>query len=157
MKASRTWGRRLLIRSALFLIFLVALTLTYTSSLIGVKEETVQAYRSLKAELRRQGHDPSLLVISGRRYWLDNRILSTFGGASRKSRHMRGQAIDVVVLDVNEDDDINRKDVDIVYRILDRQIIGDSGGLGTYKNESDFLSRQMVHFDTRGRRARWHR
>lgn len=157
MKYSRAKGRRLLVKVGLFLLLLVASVLIYTSSLIGVRQETVQAYRSLKAELRRQGHDASMFVISGRRYWLDNKILSTFGGASRKSRHLRGQAIDVVVLDVNDDGEIDRKDVDIVYRILDRQIIGDSGGLGTYRNESDFFSRQMVHFDLRGRRARWHR
>lgn len=47
--------------------------------------------------------------------------------------------------------------VDIVYRILERELVGDRGGIGTYKNESGLFNRQMVHFDLRGHRARWHR
>ena len=125
--------------------------------MIGVHDDTVDAYRALKEELTEQGYRPRLLVISGRRYWLDNKILATFGGASRNSRHLRGDAIDVVVLDVNGDGDADRADVDIVYGILERQLIRDVGGIGTYKGEHDFFSRQMVHFDLRGHRARWHR
>ncbi len=150
------WIKRL--SGLLFLLtLLIAATLLYTSSLIGVEQETIDAYRSLKAELVDRGYEPRMFVISGRRYQLDNKLLATFGGASRKSRHLRGQAIDVVVLDVNRDGVADRKDVDLVYGILDRKIIGSSGGVGTYKNEADFFSRQMVHFDLRGRRARWHR
>ncbi len=150
------WARRLS-RLIFLLTLLIAATLLYTSSLIGVDKETINAYRSLKAELTDLGYKPRMFVISGRRYQLDNKILATFGGASRKSRHMRGQAIDVVVLDINQDGVADRKDVEIVYGILDRKIIGNSGGVGTYKNESDFFSRQMVHFDLRGHHARWHR
>ncbi|MEZ4685496.1 MAG: hypothetical protein R3B47_05380 [Bacteroidia bacterium] len=69
------------------------------------------------------------------------------------SKHLDGQAIDVVVLDVNEDGKADAEDVDIVYELLDKKIIRDKGGIGTYyKNSKDFFSRQMVHFDCRGRR-----
>jgi len=59
--------------------------------------------------------------------------------------------------DVNSDGKKNAQDVDIVYNILNDQIIKDKGGIGTYKNERGFLNRRMVHFDCRGYRARWHR
>lgn len=143
---------------ALLLLLLIALLfVTYTSSLVGVREETVDVYRALKEALVEQGYAPRLLVMSGRRYALDNKILATLGGASRNSRHLQGDAIDVVVLDVNRDGKTDRQDVDIVYQLLDRKLVGDRGGIGTYKGEWDFFSRQMVHFDLRGNRARWHR
>ena len=152
----KTWKSRV----GKFLLVLVVIALLfgiYTSSLIGVDDDTREVYRVLKARLAEDGHQPHLFVLSGRRYWLDNKILNTFGGASRNSRHLHGDAIDVVVLDVNDDGSIDRADVDLVYTLLDRELIGDTGGIGTYKNESDFFSRQMIHFDLRGHRARWHR
>ncbi len=150
------WAKRLG-KMLLLLLLIAGLALIYTSSLIGVEAETIAVYRSLKSEIAKQGHNPRLLVISGRRFWLDNKFLTTFGGASRNSRHLHGDAIDVVVLDINRDGVADRKDVDIVYTILNQKLIGSSGGLGTYKNENGFFSRQMVHFDRRGHRARWHR
>ena len=50
---------------------------------------------------------------------------------------------------------MDSKDVDIVHRILDQELIGHRGGVGSYKHESGFFSRQMIHFDLRGKRARW--
>ena len=43
------------------------------------------------------------------------------------------------------------------YNILDKKIIKRKGGIGTYKNEEGFFNRQMIHFDSRGTKARWHR
>jgi len=155
-KKKARWARRLGL-VFLLLLLVVGIFLVYTSSLVGVDEKTIATYRTLKSELVKRGHEPRIFVISGRRFWLDNKILNTFGGASRRSRHLAGDAIDVVVLDVNGDGEADREDVDIVYGILDRELVGNGGGIGTYKNESDFFSRQMVHFDHRGHRARWHR
>ncbi|MEM7048562.1 MAG: hypothetical protein AAF604_02835 [Acidobacteriota bacterium] len=136
---------------------LAAAGLFYTSSLAGVDDATVGVYRALKAELEERGHQPRLWVLSGRRFALDNALLTQWSGASRNSLHLRGDAIDLLVLDVDGDGRSDGRDVDIVYRILDRSLIRDAGGVGTYKGEADFFSRQMVHFDLRGHRARWHR
>lgn len=106
--------------------------------------------------MHERGYHPNVFVISGRRFWLDNKVLQ-WGGASRNSRHLRGDAIDIVVLDVNRDGKANAQDVDIVHAILDGEIIRDQGGLGTYKSEAGLFNRQMVHFDLRGHRARWNR
>ena len=151
-----TWARAAR-RGALLLLLGALGTWTYTSSLVGVRTETRQTYRALKEELRRAGHRPHLAVLSGRRFAVDNWLLNTFGGASRNSRHLHGDAIDVLVLDVDGDGRADRNDIDIVYAILDQKLIGDSGGVGTYAGESGFFNRQMVHFDLRGHRARWHR
>ncbi|MEL7123848.1 MAG: hypothetical protein AAFO07_30695 [Bacteroidota bacterium] len=140
-----------------FFLIVIAGTWFYTNSLIGVDKQVKNYYRVLKKEIKEVGYKPSVFVISGRRWKWDNDLLSKFGGAAKNSRHKLGEAIDIIVLDINQDGKSDARDVDIVYEILDRQIIKDKGGLGTYKNENGFFNRQMVHFDCRGYKARWHR
>lgn len=134
-----------------------ALVWLYTGSLIGVDDGTVETYRALQERIIEKGYEPRLLVISGRRYSIDNKLLAMLGGAAKNSRHLRGDALDIIVLDINRDGTADHVDVDIVHRILDQELVGDRGGVGTYKTESGFFNRQMVHFDLRGRRARWNR
>ena len=67
-----------------------------------------------------------------------------------KSRHLHGDAVDIVVLDANKDGKVNREDEKVVFDLLESKIIRNSGGLGTYKS-----TKNLIHFDTRGRRARW--
>ena len=74
-----------------------------------------------------------------------------------ESRHLIGDAIDFIVFDINGDGSSNSNDVDIVYDILNKQIIKDKGGIGTYKNEKSFINKQMIHIDCRGYWARWAR
>ena len=139
------------------LTILAFLTWLYTNSLLGVEKQAKDYYAELKTALKAEGYRTDMFVLSGKRWKPDNWFLSKFGGAVSSSKHLDGQAIDVVVLDVNEDGKADATDVDIVYRILDESIIGDLGGIGTYKRNNDFFSQQMVHFDCRGKRARWHR
>lgn len=72
-------------------------------------------------------------------------------GGKPKSRHLHGQAIDILILDINKDGRSNKKDVDLAYSILDQQIVREGGGLGRYKS-----NKRMLHLDCRGYRARWH-
>ncbi|MEZ4685416.1 MAG: hypothetical protein R3B47_04950 [Bacteroidia bacterium] len=150
--------KKFLKRFLIFLLILAGLLWLYANSLVGVEKQAKDYYAELKAELEAEGYKARMYVISGRRYQPDNWLLNRFGGAAKGSKHLDGQAIDVVVLDVNEDGKADAEDVDIVYELLDKKIIRDKGGIGTYyKNSKDFFSRQMVHFDCRGRRARWRR
>jgi hypothetical protein len=68
-----------------------------------------------------------------------------------------GDAIDFILFDVNDDGKSNSKDVDIVFTVLDQNIIKDKGGIGTYKSEKSFIDRQMIHIDCRGYQSRWAR
>lgn len=138
-------------------LVLVGLTWLYTNSLIGVDKQVKSYYNELKKELRLNNYKAKLFVISGRRWKWDNYLLTQIGNAFSKSKHKLGQAIDIIVLDVNNDGKSNSKDVDIVHQILDKKIVKDKGGLGTYKNVPGFFSKQMVHFDCRGTKARWNR
>lgn len=103
------------------------------------------------------GYKPRLLVISTKRFGFHNRIQVKFSGAAAKSRHLDGDAIDFIVLDVNDDGKRNSKDVDIVTAILEKEIMKNKGGIGTYKNEKSFPSHQMVHIDCRDKKGRWSR
>lgn len=101
------------------------------------------------------GFKPSLVVISAKRANWHNSLLTSFG-ATTNSQHLTGTAIDIMVLDVNEDGRMNDKDVNVVVSILEG-LIGSKGGIGTYKMEYLIWNRQMVHFDSRGNKARWNR
>ncbi len=80
----------------------------------------------------------------------------TYFGAVSKSQHLKGNAIDIVVLDINNDGIYDSKDVDIATRILEK-IIRNQGGIGTYKTERFLWNRQMIHIDCRGHKSRWSR
>jgi len=142
----------------------VGLTLTlcfavfflYCNSLRLVRTQTKVIFQKLKAELKEQGYRERLLVISSKRAKWHNEILRLFG-ASSKSKHLTGDAIDIMVMDVNNDGRMDGHDVDIVYSILDQKIIRNSGGLGTYKTEFFIWNSQMIHVDSRAKKTRWNR
>ncbi len=144
-------------KAGIVALILIVVIWLYTNSLIGVDKQVRNYYSQLKDELRQNNLRLRLFVISGRRWKIDNFILTRFGNAVPDSKHKSGQAIDIIVLDINDDGKVNGKDVDIVYDILDQKIVKEEGGLGTYKNRKRFLTRQMVHFDCRGEKARWNR
>lgn len=147
-----------LLRSLLLLILLLfSLYWLNALLLLGVQEESKVFYEQLKQELEDEGYVPSFFVLSARRYGWDNGFLNEYGGAAKNSKHLNGKAIDIIVLDVNQDGSSNIEDVNIVFSILDEKIVKNKGGVGTYKKSSNFLSRQMVHFDCRGYWARWHK
>lgn len=135
-------------------IFLIWL---YTNSLVGVNPISKDYLQQLKEEVEKEGYEADFFVISGKRWKVDNFILNKIGQAVPNSQHLKGNAIDILVLDVNDDGQSNAADVDIIYRILDEKIIRDNGGVGTYKKAKCWHTRQMVHFDCRGIYARWHR
>ncbi len=148
--------RRVLLILVLTPLLLFGGYLIYAQTLIGVHPKTVAYYQKLSGELRRRRHSPNYFILTTiRPRWL-NELLRPFGAAPF-SRHVHAEAVDLIVLDVNGDWSADAKDVDIVYDVLNRVIVRDGGGVGTYKGEPLFLQYQMIHFDCRGHRARWHR
>ncbi len=113
-------------------------------------------YRQLKELMIAKGYQTNMMIICTKRFHWQNALLVKYNNAATKSRHLCADAIDILVFDVNNDGNANEKDVDVVYHVLDKEIIGNKGGIGTYKNEKSFFNRQMVHFDNRGTGSRWH-
>lgn len=129
----------------------------YCNNLSLANKQTVVYYRALKIALKEKGYRPRLLVISTKRISFHNKIQVSLSGAAIKSRHLSGEAIDFLVFDVNRDGKSNAADVNIVSRILEEEILKGKGGIGTYKNESSFIDRQMIHIDCRTEKSRWER
>ena len=110
----------------------------------------------LKVKLKAKGLDIDYTRISGKRSkWL-NEILPL---SAKNSTHISGQAIDILVGDINKDGSKNEQDVKLVISCLEeieRENPTLVGGLGTYLTK-DKVSRRMVHFDVRGTKARWNK
>lgn len=70
-------------------------------------------------------------------------------GGVKGSRHIRGQAIDIEIGDINGDGDITYDDKLLVLDIVENTVIRDKGGVGRYPHS------MVVHYDTRGYKARW--
>lgn len=101
----------------------------------------------LRKKLYEQGYEGDQFSInSGFRTPFYNESV----GGKVCSRHQFGDAVVIRIYDINNDLRADETDAKIVYELLDQQIIGNRGGLGKYKS-----STQVLHFDTRGRKARW--
>src|SRR5687768_1913407 len=149
--------KKIVIISVITFVVLAGLFFFYFNNTRLVSRQTRNFYAQLKDTLKKRGLSTRLLVISTKRLKFHNDIQVEIGGAARGSRHLVGDAIDFIVFDINKDGKTNSTDVNIVFDILDKDIIGNKGGIGTYKKESSFINRQMIHIDNRGYRARWAR
>jgi uncharacterized protein YcbK (DUF882 family) len=127
----------------------------YCNNTALANKKTLAFYNELKDSLQSKGYKASLLVISTKRFGWHNYIQRKFTHAAKKSRHLSGDAIDFLVFDINSNGISDSADVNIVTAILDRSIVKNLGGLGTYKTDKGFLNQQMVHIDCRGYGARW--
>ena len=149
--------KKILLCLLALLLLATGLFFFYFNNTDLVNPRTVTFYRHLKVALRQRGYNAQFVVISTRRFGFHNSLLVKFSGAAPQSQHLSGNALDFIVLDVNDDGKADSRDVDIVFEILDQHIIRSQGGIGTYKGETAFIDRQMVHIDCRGYRARWAR
>lgn len=104
--------------------------------------KTIELIQSLKSK----GHNPyGFEVINGHRHPSYNENI----GGAKLSRHIKGEAVDIVVYDINNDGYSTKADKDIVLDILEKEVIGNQGGIGLYPGTDN------VHYDVRGTRARW--
>jgi len=112
-----------------------------------IEREVLHRLLDLVNALARQGYNKyGFKIKDGYRYPdFNNRT-----GGARMSQHMFGRAIDIAISDINGDGVFTESvDKKIIYSLLDTAIIRNSGGLGGYPGTN------VVHFDTRGSRARW--
>ena len=140
-----------------FILICFGIFFFYFNNTRLVNPKTTAFYKTLKDTLKQRDFSANLLVVSTKRFKWHNDIQVKFSGAAKESRHLIGDAIDFIVFDINNDGKSDSKDVNIVFNILDTEIIKDSGGIGVYKNEQTFINKQMIHIDYRGYRARWAR
>lgn len=112
----------------------------------GIDKRILHRLLDLQDLLAEKGYDrDAFWVRHGHRH---PRYNEEVGGA-RKSRHLYGDAIDLVIKDINQDGKYTKDDKDIVLDLCEKYIIKNQGGIGRYPWS------RTVHIDLRGRRARW--
>lgn len=137
------------------MLIFISIFFLYFNNTYFVNQSTNNFYCQLKNALKIRGFSKNVLVVSTKRLKMHNNLLVKYSSAAKESNHLVGNAIDFIVFDINNDGSADELDVDIVFEILDKEIIKDKGGIGTYKNESSFFNKQMIHIDSRGNKARW--
>jgi len=111
-----------------------------------IDEKLLFAVLELQNSLKEKGYDPDAFWIRyGHRHPKKNEEAKGAGS----SKHIKGQAIDMVIEDINKDGKYTEKDKEIVLEIVDKKVIRDKGGIGRYPGT------KTVHIDTRGTKARW--
>ena len=112
----------------------------------GIDRDILYKIIELRAVLQKEGwNENGFHITYGYRH---PRLNKAVGGAP-VSRHISGDALDIVVDDINRDGKRNTVDKDIVLDMCERIVIEKQGGIGRYPGT------QVVHIDLRGKRARW--
>lgn len=100
----------------------------------------------LMEALEKLDYNPNgFTIVNGHRHPSHNELV----GGAKLSRHIKGEAVDILIDDINKDGYIDKSDKDIVLELLETKIIGNEGGIGLYPGTDN------VHYDVRGTRARW--
>jgi len=111
-----------------------------------IDEKLLFAVLKLQHSLKEKGYNPDAFWIRyGHRHPKKNEEANGAGS----SKHIKGQAIDMVIEDINNDGKYTEEDKEIVLRIVDKEVIRNKGGIGRYPGT------RTVHIDTRGTKARW--
>lgn len=111
-----------------------------------IDEKLPLAILEIQKSLRQKGYNPDGFKITyGHRHPKKNEEKH---GASL-SKHIKGQAIDMVIYDINKDGRYTKEDKEIVLDIAENEVIKNMGGIGRYPGS------RTVHIDVRGTRARW--
>ena len=105
----------------------------------------IRALLRLRRWLDRHDYDPDGFVV--REGFRPPQVNEDAGGAPR-SRHIYGEAVDLVRGDLDRDGDEDQDDKAILLEAAEA-VIGNRGGVGRYPGSD------TVHIDVRGRRARW--
>ena len=112
-----------------------------------IDSKVISIYQKLMAQLEEDNlNTDEVFITSGFRNPEYNKMV---GGATC-SQHQLGTALDISVGDLNNDGIADKTDRSLIYEILENSLIQNNGGIGKYKNHP-----KLIHFDTRGNRARW--
>jgi hypothetical protein len=107
----------------------------------------------IKENLAKRGYRTWYFICSGKRsVWYNDLI-----GGKKKSFHLQGKAIDIIVFDINGDWVFDQQDITVLEKInalVEKEHPELTGAFGTYRKEGG-LNGFMVHLDTRGRKVRY--
>ena len=112
------------------------------------KDKVLTKLRMIEDEVYRRGYDPNWIIISGKRSQWYNDILRL---SAKNSQHVKGNAVDIYVFDVDCDGKFTKKDIEIVRLAnisVEKNFPEYKGFFNTYLNKGIFAKR-MIHIDVR--------
>lgn len=111
-----------------------------------INKKLLYSILELQEELTNKGYNRNgFRVTYGHRQPRNNEEVN----GAKSSKHIKGEAADLVIKDVNKDGKYTNEDKAIILEIVDEKVIGNRGGIGRYPGS------RVVHIDVRGKRARW--
>ena len=140
-------------------VTLLFVTLVFLFKIFFIKnpnDNTMKKFDLIKKEITKQGYHNRWIMISGHRDEWYNNILKN---SAKKSYHIKSMAFDIYVFDIDGDWDFDSNDIFILESITNKIELSNPnlvGGFGTYTTK-DFLSKHMVHIDTRGYKVRYNK
>ena len=134
--------------------------LMYLGGLVGADKEITRKLELIKLELNSKGYRTSWIIISQKRLSFFNNLLANSAKDKKSpSWHLKGRAIDVYVFDINGDNLFNKEDISIIEKAnkaVEKEYAELIGGFGDYFiDKNDYITKHMIHFDTRGYRHRY--
>ena len=115
--------------------------------LLGSDPRLHTKLKDIRAELQRQGHRPTWFIISQRRSTLYNAVLAN---SITKSKHLRGRAIDIFVVDVDGNGRYDKMDFELIQGASEtcgRRNSAYKGRVYDYLDKRSRLTRHMVHVE----------
>lgn len=112
----------------------------------GIDPRILYKVIELRTALKEEGWNENGFHVN---YGYRHPALNVAVGGAPVSRHISGDALDIVVDDINMDGSRNATDKKILLVLCEERLIADRGGIGRYPGT------QVVHIDLRGKRARW--
>jgi uncharacterized protein YcbK (DUF882 family) len=112
--------------------------------------------KMIENEISKRGYVNNWFIISGKRHSWYNKILSN---SVKESYHLKGEAIDIYVIDLNGDGIFNSEDIKI-FESANEYVESTNpelvGALGTYTTKG-YFTKHMIHIDTRGYKKRYNK
>ncbi len=116
--------------------------------LLNAKESVHNKVNAIKIELKEQGYSPKWIIISQKRYKLYNSLLVN-SLKNGKSKHLKGEAIDLYIYDINADGRYDMNDFEIFKKAshkIEKVNKKMKGGVYHYLGKG-FFSRRMIHVE----------
>ncbi len=111
-----------------------------------IDKKLLYAVLEIQQSLTEKGYNKNAFWL---RYGHRHPKVNEAAKAASLSRHIKGEAVDMVIQDINRDGYYSDDDKQIVLDIAEQEVIGNKGGIGRYPDS------RTIHIDVRGRRARW--
>lgn len=112
--------------------------------------------KMIENEISKRGYTNNWFIIGGKRHSWQNKLLSN---SAKNSYHLKGEAIDIYVIDLNSDRIFNSEDIKI-FESANEYVESTNpelvGALGTYTTKG-YFTRHMIHIDISGYKKRYNK